>query len=86
MGDLYKVYILQSRTKNRFYTGYSDSLARRLDQHNQGKTPSTKYGIPWKLIWESDFLSKTEALKLERKIKKRGARRFIKDQNGDIEF
>ncbi len=77
----YRAYILFSPSKERFYTGISDNLNRRLSQHNQGKTLSTKYGIPWILVWNSSPLTKKEALALEKKIKSRGAARFMKAQN-----
>lgn len=83
---VYFTYIIYSLEKHRFYTGYSDDPARRLDEHNAGKTPSTKYGIPWKLAWISDHLTKTEAIKIEKRIKKRGAKRFLRDHNLYIEF
>ena len=38
---------------------------------------STRNGIPWIRVWLSEPLSKAEALLLEKKIKKRGAGRFI---------
>ena len=75
----FHVYILHSEKKHRYYTGFSDVPERTLDQHNAGKTPSTKYGIPWNRVWLSIPMSKTEAIRLERKIKKRGAQRFLED-------
>jgi len=36
------VYILQSKKNNRFYIGSTNSLERRLKQHNEGLVISTK--------------------------------------------
>ncbi len=77
---MFYVYILYSKTKDRFYTGYTDDLERRISQHNLGKTPSTKYGIPWEIYWTSHALSKHDALILEKRIKKRGAKRFLQSE------
>lgn len=79
--DLYRVYILQSERHNRFYTGMSSNVLERLTRHNEGGNKSTKNGAPWLLVWQSETLDKSSALKLERNIKKRGAGRFILDQN-----
>ncbi|MEQ9186635.1 MAG: GIY-YIG nuclease family protein [Cryomorphaceae bacterium] len=73
------VYIIQSSVHKRFYTGMSSNLENRLAKHNSGLNTSTRTGAPWHLIWNSEFLSKTEASELERKIKKRGAARYLND-------
>jgi putative endonuclease len=35
--------------------------------------------IPWKLVWSKEVATRTEAMALEKKIKSRGAARFLKD-------
>lgn len=75
--DPYHVYILQSQKTQRFYTGLSSNPDSRLYFHNKGMNTSTRNGIPWIRVWLSEPLSKAEALLLEKKIKKRGAGRFI---------
>ena len=74
---MYKVYILLSLTKLRYYVGHTISLENRLLQHNSGQTKSTRYGIPWKVIWTKDFSTRAEAMKKENEIKKRGIARFL---------
>jgi putative endonuclease len=73
------VDILQSQKTKRYYTGMSASPDQRLHFHNQGLNASTKNGVPWLRVWLCQKLSKSEALKLERKVKKRGAARFLQD-------
>jgi putative endonuclease len=73
------VYVLFSERTQRYYTGQSQDLQNRLSEHNAGETPSIKKGIPWKLVWNKECESRSEALKLENKIKKRGAKRFLDD-------
>ena len=41
--------------------------------------PSTKSGKPWKLHKTIPVKDRTEALNLEKKIKKRGIKRFLED-------
>ena len=73
------VYILYSESTLKYYTGYTQDLANRLAEHNSGETISIRKGIPWKIIWTAELSSRAEAMKLESKIKKRGAKRFIED-------
>ena len=76
---MYQVYILFSDKTQHFYTGISSDAGKRLYFHNQGLNTSTKNGLPWKPVWLSDEMIKSEALLLERKIKKRGAKRHLID-------
>ena len=75
----YWTYILYSETLNKFYTGQTNNLDARIERHNLALVKSTKNGIPWKLIYSTKQSSRTEAIKLETKIKKRGAKRFLDD-------
>ena len=38
---------------------------------------TSKYLGPWELIWNKEFLTRSEAMAQERKIKKRGIGRFL---------
>jgi len=77
----YQVYILRSLKHGRYYTGMSSDVTNREYFHNQGLNTSTANGIPWQRLWCSEIMSKSEALSLEKKIKKRGAERFLNDIN-----
>ncbi len=76
------VYILFSEERSRYYVGQTANMIERLKRHNQGRVPSTKTGVPWKLVLRIEVLDRSESLILERKIKKRGAKRYIDDQFG----
>ena len=65
----YFVYILQSRKVKRFYIGFTIDLQRRLVEHNNGKTRSTRPFTPWKLIYFETFKDKKEAYKREWHLK-----------------
>jgi putative endonuclease len=75
----YNVYILYSTKWNRYYVGQTKSVNLRLERHNKGLVKSTKGGLPWKIILNIDVKNRSEALKLERRIKKRGIKRFLED-------
>ena len=76
---MYTTYILYSTKINKFYTGHTSDLNRRLEEHNRGKTPFMAKGSPWKLLYSKAHDSRAESIKLEKFIKKRGAARFLKD-------
>ena len=69
MGKLYQVYVLQNR-KGRFYIGLSENVSIRLQQHNDGVSNWTAFRGPWTLVWTSDCLPLSDALKLEKLLKK----------------
>lgn len=82
---MFYVYILFSVSKEKFYTGQTNDLQNRLHRHNSAQMNATKYGVPWKIVYALEVSSRSEALKLEIKIKKRGAKRYLDDINFKIE-
>ncbi|MCF6180933.1 GIY-YIG nuclease family protein [Lutibacter sp.] len=73
------MYILYSEKRSKHYVGQTADVNKRLSRHNQGLVPSTKGGKPWKIILQLKVSNRNEAIILENKIKKRGAKRFIED-------
>ena len=73
------VYILYSNKLDRYYTGSTDDLEWRLERHNSGWGRYTKKGIPWKLVCNEEYSTKSEALKREREIKKKKSRKYIEE-------
>jgi len=65
----YRVYVLENRD-GEFYAGVSGDIARRLEQHNTGQSRWTKGRGPWRMIWQSEDLSLSEARKLENRMKR----------------
>jgi len=76
------VYILFSEKSSRYYVGQTADIEKRLKRHNQGFVPSTKGGTPWELVLQLKVSTRSEAMLLEKKIKKRGAKRFLDDRFG----
>lgn len=58
---MHYAYILQSQKSKRYYIGNTDNLKRRLIEHNEGKTVSTKNKGPWELVHSESFDSKLKA-------------------------
>ncbi len=65
----YFVYVLRSLKNGRFYTGYTQNLDRRLQEHNSGQSSYTKLTRPFKLVYKESFKNKKEAMKRERDLK-----------------
>ncbi len=77
----YFVYIIFSSKLNKYYTGFTENLEVRLEQHNSGKSTFTAKGIPWVMVYNLAVNSANEARQLEKIIKGRGAKRFLIDKN-----
>jgi putative endonuclease len=76
---LYYIYILHSQSLQRYYVGSTENIEKRLQEHNRGKSTSTRAGAPWELIHTENFSTRSEALLKERKIKARGIGRYLSD-------
>ncbi len=65
------MYVLKSQKYKtiKIYIGYTHDLVKRVAQHNSLDTPSTRYGIPWKLVYYEAFESKQDAVKREKRLK-----------------
>ena len=68
--NMHFVYIIKSLVKDWKYIGSTDNISARLKSHNSGTTKSTKPHRPLELIYSETFVTKTEALKRERFLKK----------------
>jgi len=75
---IYFVYVLRN-PKGSFYIGYSNNLKRRLVEHQQGKTYTTRrLGGPWKLIYFEACVHIWDARKRENFLKTGPGRAFLK--------
>ena len=75
------VYILYSDKIKKYYVGCTNNLENRIYQHNNGQGKFTKKGNPWRLVANFELESRSEAVRLELKIKKRGIERYLQDNN-----
>lgn len=65
IGDMHYVYVLLSQKDNKFYIGFTSDLKRRIKEHDDGKTQSTKSRRPLKLLYYEAHLSNNDALRRE---------------------
>ena len=78
---MFYVYIVYSSSLEKYYAGSAEDVEKRVGQHNAGKGRFTSKGIPWVLIIKLECNSRSEAVQLEQKIKKRGIKRYLQDNN-----
>ncbi|MFA6537469.1 MAG: GIY-YIG nuclease family protein [Patescibacteria group bacterium] len=67
---MFFVYIIQSiNFPKQFYTGFSENIEERLDEHNKGKSVHTNKFKPWNMIYYCAFNDKKKALDFEKYLK-----------------
>lgn len=78
---MYFCYIIKSVKDGKFYTGITNDIGRRMDQHNQGthSTPSTLHRGPFILVHVEIVQSRAEARELEKYFKS-GVGREIRNE------
>ena len=76
---MYWVYVLFSVKLGKYYVGSSNNISDRLKRHNNKQSRYTKKGVPWDLVTSFECDSRPEAVRLEKKIKKRGIKRYLDD-------
>jgi putative endonuclease len=76
---MFTLYILYSKSFDRFYVGYTNDLERRIAEHNRKKGKFTDAGIPWELVHSELYSTKKEAMTREKYIKSRKSKSFIQE-------
>jgi putative endonuclease len=66
---MFFAYVLRSRKTGRRYVGSCQDVEARFQEHNRGKSLSTRSGIPWELIHFEGFATRSEAVRRERYFK-----------------
>ena len=74
---MFITYILYSKSKDIYYVGSTGNLMDRLNRHNRGSSNFTKRGIPWVIVYQKEFKTKSEAYQAEMYIKSQKSRSYI---------
>ena len=77
---MFYVYVLHSEVDEGLYIGFTGDLKRRVAEHQEGKSFSTSYRRPWRLIYYEAYLEESDAMGRERFLKSGGGRRFLSKQ------
>lgn len=74
---LHWVYVLLSLKDNKRYIGYTNDINRRLEEHVNGKVPSTRPRRPLRMIYVEGCLDQEDAQRREKYLKTTDGRRFL---------
>jgi len=66
---MHYVYVLKSKVDNKLYIGSISNLKRRFAEHNKRLSSATKNRAPVVLVYYEAYVSKTDALGREKKLK-----------------
>ena len=61
-----------------FYTGYTNNINKRLEEHSNGSVTSTKNRIPLELVYWEGCLNQQDATAREKYLKTAWGKRYIK--------
>ena len=73
----YTVYILPSDRDGSFYIGHTASMGERLRRHNEGRGPYTKAKIPWRVVYQEEYLTRPQAMEREKELKGKKSRTYV---------
>jgi putative endonuclease len=63
------LYILKSEVFDSSYVGHTSDLAKRILEHNSGKSLSTRGKRPWRIVYKEEYSTRSEAILRERYFK-----------------
>jgi predicted GIY-YIG superfamily endonuclease len=66
---MYHVYILQSKKDGSYYTGMTEDVEKRLQDHNWHEATYSKSKAPFELVWYCSFKDKKKTLDFEKYLK-----------------
>jgi putative endonuclease len=71
------IYIIQSEADLSFYIGQTQDIDQRLKKHNQGYSVYTRHLRPWRILAYKEVDLRSEAMKIEKKLKNLKSREKI---------
>ena len=77
----YYTYILFSQKVGKYYVGQTENVVKRVQDHRAGLSKWTSNSDDWVLVYSIELNSRKEAIQQEKRIKKRGAGRWLIDEN-----
>lgn len=77
---MHYVYVMLSQKDAKFYTGCTNDLRARFDQHQSGKVSSTKNRGPFEVIYYEACLNKYDAYTREKYLKTGMGKRYLKNR------
>ena len=74
------VYVLRSLVDERLYVGITQDIAKRVKEHNSGRTKSTKGYRPWVKIHEESYSDRITARQREKYLKSGYGKQWLKNK------
>ena len=65
----YFIYVLKSELTGSSYVGHTSDLEKRLIEHNNNKSLSTRGKKPWRLVYKEEYTTRSEAASREKYFK-----------------
>jgi putative endonuclease len=78
--NFYYVYVLLSEVDGLYYTGYTNDLYKRLEEHNSGKVKSSKGRMPLALIYFEGCINQQDATRREKYLKSGSGKIYLKNR------
>ena len=75
---MYYTYVLYSKKDEKFYTGFTQDLKLRFDQHNKGRVESTRDKRIHKLVYFRAYINRNDATHREKYLKTYHGKAYIK--------
>jgi putative endonuclease len=76
----YYIYVLKSEKDGQNYTGYTQNLKLRFEQHQKGLVDSTRNRRPLQLIYFEGCLNQQDATHREKYLKTHYGKMFLKNR------
>ncbi|MFA6411037.1 MAG: GIY-YIG nuclease family protein [Candidatus Buchananbacteria bacterium] len=74
---MFYVYVLKSLFYNNRYVGSTNNVVKRIEEHNAGKCRYTSGRRPWKLLYQEQHDSRSNAMIREKFLKSGQGRKFL---------
>ena len=76
--EVFFVYAIKSLNRNYIYVGLTDNIERRVNQHNNGRSKTTKPYLPFKLILKEQYPNRSAARVREKYLKSGIGKEYLK--------
>ena len=81
---MWDVYVIRSLKNGRLYTGSTNDLERRLQEHDRGKNRYVRYAGPFELVYTEEHGTRLEARQREIFLKSGRGRALLKRELGPL--
>ncbi len=74
---MYFVYILYSKTIDKYYIGQTADIKERIMRHQNSPTRFTARANDWQIVYTEEYATRSDAVKRESQLKRMKSRKFI---------